>query len=156
MSMIIVSNLKSLCLRFYYRKIKKTFVTILLLKPVAKASSKVVDRIVREKKCDCIVVMGTFACRTIAYNSSNIPIVWVNDCVISQNYDYYWHNVDKHIISEYNYIQQRVFNNSSAIVLSSNCAKNGAINDYNVDPEKNSVFLMGANIEVDEIKKRTT
>ena len=37
--------------------------------------------------------------------------------------------------------------------MASNWAKNGAINDYNVDPEKISIFLLGANIEVDEIQK---
>ncbi len=146
-------SLGALIKTFYYRKIKKSFVTIQMLKPVAKKSSKDVAKIAYEKKCDCIVVLGALACGAITYNKSGIPIVLFSDCVISQSYDYYWHNIDKNIINEMNDIQQKALSNSSAIVLTSDWAKNGAINDYGVDPEKISIFPMGANIEVNEFKK---
>ena len=104
-------SLFALLKTFYYRKIKKSFVTIQLLKSVAKTSSKAVGRIAREKNCDCIVVLGALACGAVAYNRSGIPIVWVSDCVISQNYDYYWNNIDIHMIKEFDYVQQRALNN---------------------------------------------
>ena len=140
---------------FYYRKIKKSFVTIQILNPLAKVSSRNVNKIVCKKNCDCIIVMGVLASGAIAYNKTEVPIVFFSDCVISQAFDYYWYNIDKRLKNEFNSVQQKALNNSTAIVMTSDWAKNGAIKDYEVDPETISILPMGANIEVKEFKKES-
>ena len=147
------ASFKALLKTYYYRKIDKSFITIHLLKALAKAESKKVDKIAREKQCDCIMVMGSLACAPIAFSKSDIPKIHFSDCVISQAYDYYWSNVSKRARQEMDDVQLRALNNSFAIVETSDWGKDGAINYYGVNPDKISVFPMGANIEVDEFKK---
>lgn len=140
---------------FYYRKIKKSFVTIHLLKSLAKVESKKLDQLAGENKYDCIIVMGSLACAPIAYSKSSVPKILFSDCVISQAYNYYWFNIDKRIIKEIDDVQRSALKNCVSVVLTSNWAKMGAINYYGVEPEIISILPMGANVEVNEFENKS-
>ena len=81
----------------------------------------------------------------IADTKTNVPIIYLSDAVFSIMLDYYWYNVPKHTINAGNRMQKYALDKSSAVVLSSNWAKNGAINDYHTAVDKIQMVQFGPN-----------
>ena len=137
---------------FYYRYVKKSNISIKLLRPLAKTLSKTVDKISRDKKCDCVVVMGAQSSGAISYSESKVPKLFFSDCVITQAVDYYWFGVDKKVVEEYYDVQKKALVNSSAVILNSNWAKAAAIDEYGTSADKITVIPLGANVEVNDFR----
>lgn len=100
---------------------------------------------------DAIFVMGT---APIGYIQTDIPIVYFNDAVISSMFDYYYYNISERDKAVANRCQKRALDNASAVVLTSEWAKNAAVRDYSINADKVRVIHFGANVEVHEFKHR--
>lgn len=81
----------------------------------------------------------------IADTKTDIPIIYLSDAVFSIMLDYYWYNIPKHTINAGNRMQKNALDKSSAVILSSEWAKNGAITDYQTNIEKIHMIQFGPN-----------
>lgn len=81
----------------------------------------------------------------IADIKTDVPIVYLSDAVFSIMLDYYWYNVSKHTINAGNKMQKNALDKASAVILSSNWAKEGAITDYQTNIEKIHMIQFGPN-----------
>lgn len=143
-------SLLALVKTFVFRNCLKSFVSIQLLKPFAKKESKAVDKLINKTKCDCVLATDVSSAGAIAYCNSFIPFVLFIDCVVEDMIDYYWFNVRKPIAQEMNTVLKKAMDNCAAIALTSNWAKNGAMNSYEIPENKIRVIPMGANLEVND------
>lgn len=84
----------------------------------------------------------------LAYEKLDIPIIYLTDSVFSQMIDYYWFKTFKRNIVEGNELQKKALENANKVILTSEWAKNAAINDYQIDGEKIEIVHFGASVAV--------
>ena len=83
---------------------------------------------------------------------TDVPIIYYSDGLVSVMIDYYWSNMKKSAIDEANQIQKVALEKSAYTILTSQWAKDAAIRDYGINPEKVRIVHTGANVEEQEFK----
>lgn len=87
----------------------------------------------------------------LKFNGSNI---YMSDAIFSLMNGFYFKNMNKTCIRNGNYLEKKTMKNASAVIFSSDWAKEGAIKDYKIDENKIFVVPFGANIDVSEIRAK--
>lgn len=95
-----------------------------------------------------IIVAGICGA-AIAYLETDIPILLVNDCTVTQLIDYYpyYTHLSRRAIREICAIEEQVYKKVRASIMSSEWAARSAIEDYHVKPEHVYVVPLGANFD---------
>lgn len=113
-------------------------------------------KILREKTnigdCDAIVVVA-YSVIVAALPNIEKPIIYFTDATYSALENYYPEVSDLFRFSseQANAICKTAYERSAAVVVSSQWAKQHAIDDYGISPEKIHVIEFGANLESDEL-----
>lgn len=136
----------SLIRLFYIRFIKRKFASLYMFDSYAKRESKKIMKLIKRKKYDLVLAMHISSAGILAYLSSNVPTIYYTDSTFSSWFDYYMIHVDKKIRSEICRTEQMALNNATKIVVSTQWAKNGVMNDYKIDDEKIDIAPFGANV----------
>ncbi len=139
--------------KIYYR-LKKVILQILTKKihirhrepKLLKHLSKKIENSINSSDADLVFVFGT---TPVAYLDVNKPIYIITDATfkIISNFNYEFTNLDKKTIENSEAIEKIAFQKAKKIFLSSDWAKQSAINDYKVPLEKIKVVPLGANID---------
>jgi glycosyltransferase involved in cell wall biosynthesis len=79
------------------------------------------------------------------------PVVYLTDATFKAMENYYYFNLSNYTIKWGNLIQQKALNNADSVIVSSDWAKNSAIDDYGIFPSKISVLEFGANVDEKDI-----
>ena len=105
------------------------------------------------KKCD--LLLAPMASEGLYTLKTDIPIIYLSDATFSIMVGYYFKNLSQSAIRQGNKIEQIALNKSTAIIVSSDWARNSVINDYHQSPHKVHVIEFGANIDPKDIIKKT-
>jgi glycosyltransferase involved in cell wall biosynthesis len=91
----------------------------------------------------------------VAFLKTDVPIVYLSDATFNLVVDYYdqFSGLSKLSLLEGQYAERKAIDKSTAIVLSSEWARQSAINDYGADPDKVETCLFGANIDINAVNK---
>lgn len=108
--------------------------------------SKKVERQLRNGNFDIAFIIGSELC---AYLNIDFPILYLTDAVFSRMINYYdsFSNLSKEGIKQGNIIQKKCLDNADKIIVASDWAKRGCIEDYSINNNKIEVINFGANIE---------
>jgi glycosyltransferase involved in cell wall biosynthesis len=81
------------------------------------------------------------------------PLIFFSDSTFSLLINYHPHFYDLHptIIKQGKYVEQKAFDKSDALILTSDWARNSAIKDFGQAEEKVFMTELGANIEAEDI-----
>ncbi len=95
------------------------------------------------------VIVAGICGAAIAYLETDIPILLINDCTVTQLVDYYpyYTHLSRRAIREICVIEEQVYKNVRASIMSSEWAARSAIEDYHVKPEHVYVVSLGANFD---------
>lgn len=105
------------------------------------------------KKCDLLI--APMASESLYTLKTNIPIIYLSDATFSIMVGYYFKNLSQSGIKQGNKVEQTALDKSTAIIVSSDWARNSVINDYHQNPLKVHVIEFGANIDPKDIIKKT-
>lgn len=131
---------------FFRRYILRQSVDWKFTRRFAKKASRILNDKINSmsEKPDVIFAIGSAG---IAYVSTDIPIVYFSDAVLSCMINYYYFGFKDAEVKEYNEVQKNALDNSSVIVLTSEWAKNAAVNDYGISADKVKVMHFGSNMD---------
>lgn len=114
-------------------------------KVILNALSKSVNKQLKGLDYDYIIAFGTLPLYNI--KSDKPKLMW-SDTTFRNILNYYndYKSLDKSQISEFEEIEQQVFNEASYLFLTSSWAVNSAVNDYKISPSKVFEIPFGANL----------
>lgn len=101
------------------------------------------------KQKDYSIVFASACCPVVAFLDIEQPIVYLSDATFSLLLDYYeqFSGLPGLSVFEGNYAEQKAMDKAAVILLSSEWARQSAIKDYGVDPDKVRTCLFGANTD---------
>ncbi|HTB30408.1 MAG TPA: glycosyltransferase family 4 protein [Bacteroidia bacterium] len=121
---------------------------------LAKGYARIVNRKLKEKQYDLIVVAPTST--FIPFLKTNIPIVYVGDSTVKGAINY--HRALTRLLpfsaKESIDIEGRAFEKAKFLLFSSEWAANSAIKDYHMNPGKVFVAPFGPNMETETLPSR--
>lgn len=82
----------------------------------------------------------------LAYLSTNVPVIYIGDTTF-RLFNPYMNYTDPQFVALAEELERRAIQKATHIVYASQWAKNSAIQDYQADPSRVSVFEFGANLE---------
>jgi len=114
---------------------------------LSKYYSSQVSKKILNKKYDLILTSDT---NSIAYLNSNLPIVLWLDASFKSWYKHYFFDqlISKKTLKEGNLNEQKAFNKSSQIFVTSKWAKNQILKFYNCSQNKIKILPFGSNLEL--------
>lgn len=100
------------------------------------------------------LIFAPFSSTALYELKTEKKIIYLSDATFAAMLDYYpeFSNLSKKSIREGNSIEKTAMNKASAIILSSDWAKDSAIKDYGIREEKINVIEFGANLDEDDIQ----
>lgn len=133
-----------------YKNPQKLFrrnVPVEFLKDYARYYSYQLNKELHRRKVDILFVAS--APQLFAYLKLDIPIIFLTDGTFYQIQGYYdtWKNFAPFSIRQGIQLDRKAFLKATHIMAASDWAKESAIGDYGVEPEKVSVVPFGANLE---------
>ena len=113
----------------------------------AKKFANVANPWLAEQPFDVIVAPASTT--EIAFVTTAIPIVLVEDATFESLHDYYpqYSDLPENSVRQMNVLSDRAIKKASLLVYASGWAAQSALEDYHADPQKVHVALMGANFE---------
>jgi len=117
-------------------------------------TSKTVDR---RRIEDVDLLFAPFFNTLLYYLKFDRPLIFLNDATFCQMIDYYpyFSNLHPTVVRQGNQLERGVFDRSSALIFSSDWAKQSAIKDYGQPAEKIEVIEFGANVDTSDITFNT-
>lgn len=101
---------------------------------------------------DCDIVAAFFCMPTLAnLESIKKPIIYFTDATFPAMIDYYFHNLTESNKRQGIEAENKAMKRSDIIIVSSDWAKDSALNDLKVEPNKINVVEFGANIDEKDI-----
>lgn len=131
---------------------KKTYMPMYSSMLMNKLAMKKVNNNIKKGSFD--VVFGVCTSAVQPFLKFNGPNIYMSDAIFSLMNGFYFKNMNNTCIRNGNSLEEKTMQNASAVIFSSNWAKEGAIKDYKIDENKIVVVPFGANIDVPEIKDK--
>lgn len=101
------------------------------------------------RKGNYTMVFAPASSPVVAFLDTRLPIVYLSDATFHLLVDYYeqFTNLSRFSLFEGEYVEAKAIEKASAVVMSSEWARQSAIKDYSASPDKVEVCLFGANID---------
>ena len=147
-----------LILHKQYQKIIHKKAAVEFLRGYAKYFSKQLKTELLRRKVDILFVPS--APQLIAYCNTDIPVIYMTDATFFQLQGYYplFADIARYNINQGIAIDKTAFKKAAHCMVTSDWTKQSAITDYNIAPDKISVVLPGANLDiippVNELEKK--
>lgn len=111
-----------------------------------KTQTKNIKKEIEKLNPDIILSFGSLP---ISLIETNIPKFFWTDATFDgiRNYNEFYKNLTKETIDDGNYLEQKALTDSTLCFFASEWARNSAIENYDVDPEKLIVSNLGANLD---------
>lgn len=121
----------------------------------SKLSALLINLFIDKKIINSVdLIFAPFSSTALYYLKTEKKIIYLSDATFAAMLDYYpeFSNLTQKSIREGNLIEKTAMNKASAIILSSDWAKDSAIKDYGIKEEKINVIEFGANLDEDDIQ----
>ena len=136
----------------YTRYVRRAFISVMGTKGFAKKASRLLQEKIDQNDYECVIVFGIFGAAAIAELNVKVPVILMTDCLYSKAINYYWPVVKKDVEKVMNEIQQKAFDKTTKVVLTSDWAIQSALTDYSISAEKIELIHFGANVDTTEFK----
>lgn len=135
------------------RYICRRFSSVQFTKAFAKKASSILRKKLNQESYDCVITFSVRSSSALSYLETKVPIVLFSDCVMASMMGYYWfptHRLEK----QANDIQLRALKTANHVVLTSEWAKQAAIEEYGVPADMIDIVHFGANVEIESFQKQ--
>lgn len=131
--------------RIHYLFTKKTYMPMYSSIFMSRLAMRSVNKKISKSKYD--VLFGVCTSSVQAFLDFDGPKIYMSDAVFSVMNNFYFTNLNKNCIKNANLLEKKTLEHASAVIFSSEWARNAAINDYDITKSKIFVVPFGANIE---------
>lgn len=138
--------------RVRYLFTKKTFIPMYSSLFMSKFAMRNINKKLAKENYD--LVFGVCTSTVQPFLKFTGPNIYMSDAIFSLMNGFYFKNMNKTCIKNGNYLEKKTMQNASAVIFSSDWAKEGAIKDYKIDENKIFVVPFGANIDISEIEDK--
>ena len=130
------------------QKLHNRKVAVEFLRGYARWFSKKLEKDLGQTKPDVLFVPG--APQLIAYCKTSVPIIYMADATFKQLQGYYnsFDNLATYNIQQGIELDQKAFDNAAHCMLTSDWARQSAMNDYHIPENKITVQPLGANLDL--------
>ena len=106
------------------------------------------------KKRDYSLVFASACSPVVAFLTTDVPIIYLSDATFNLLLNYYdqFSGLSKLSVFEGEYSERNAIAKATGVIMSSEWARQSAIDHYRADPDKVAVCLFGANIDIGEVE----
>lgn len=130
------------------RRLFKKQTVVEFTRAYARYFSKQLQKALRERPVDVLFVSASS--QLVAYLETDIPVIYMTDATFQQIQGYYpyFSNLVAYNLRQGIELDKRAFEKAAHCLLASEWNKRSAMEDYSISPDKITVALCGANMDV--------